>query len=664
MPKRSPKSSRRKHADSRPSRRPLIWGTLLLTLLAFALLSRSSYSLWLRQTAVGRLRNGAVSDACRYLKRAASSSPNDGRIDMLLAFCYRQLRQPDAWKTAVEQAKNKGTAAPDIELETQLHRIQSGNWTEQTESQLATLAGRGVTSYDVPAAFVSGCLANGRHALAQQILDVWNEDSPHSPHLAYMTGKYWEALGDVSQAREKYQAAISLEPRHELARVALAELYEDNDQLGQALQQYAELANLSSPNEAAALGAARCFRKMGRLERAQAVLEPLSRTSEANRKVAEESGYIAMEQGHLQEAEKWFKRAGVDRTRDPLFLMSAVRLQGLLGDPVEAEKLFQRLAALGDRVTRVRELQTRLTLNPDDTTTAAEIERLRGGLDKEMDALENLSGEVSTDGDALSPGARLFALHCSACHGADGDGDGRAARHLFPRPRNLRWEPSRLVSTRNGAPTIDDTISMLQRGIPGTSMPSYTNLELEELRLLAQEVHRLRREGLLEQYLITLELQGEEVAEEDMEEVREAVTELASPGELIEVPPIPIATSASIVRGNAAYLQLGCATCHGEDGVGGPEQIWYDERGFPVRPRDLTREPFKGGRESASVFLRLAAGMPGTPHPSCTEVSPQELSEVVQFCLSLAQPGAKDLSDHQRAALAATQTYRAFMEAK
>ena len=96
----------------------------------------------------------------------------------------------------------------------------------------------------------------------------------------------------------------------------------------------------------------------------QAILEPFALAAEPSRKVAEEMGCIAMEQGELENAEGWFERAGIDRTRDPLFLMNAIRLKGMQGKPLEAERLFQRLAVLGDRVTRVRELGTKLTLNP------------------------------------------------------------------------------------------------------------------------------------------------------------------------------------------------------------------------------------------------------------------------------------------------------------
>lgn len=663
-PNRRQPPSPTKRAGRPRSLHQIRWVALLLGVLVFAFFARTIYSLRAKQLAANRLQVGAISEACRYLRRAARSTPEDGTIDMMLAFCFRQLRETEHWRNALQSAKEKGVSRATIERERQLYRIQTGDWQEEPESQLAAFAGQGVTDYDVPATFVSGCLADGRKGLARQIFDAWSVDSPDDPHVAYMRGKYWESLGDTKQARSQYEAAIALESRHELAHLALAEMFEQNDQLNQAFEQYAALASASPASEIAALGASRILRKMAHLDQAQAVLAPFVQTTERPMAVAEEMGRIAMDRDDLSVAERWFERAGIGQTRDPLFLITAVSLLGMQGKALEADRLYQRLAALGDRVTRIRELRTRLALDPGDAVATEEIKQLTLELNAKITSLETLPAESAAEGEESSPGRRLFALHCAACHGPEGDAKGRAARHLWPPPRNLRWEPSRLVSTKNGVPTLDDTLNMLQRGIPGTSMPSYSNLGDEELRLLAEEVHRLRREGLPEQFMRTLAIQGEEITEDDMEEVDDAVAILTTPGDPFEVPSFGPTTPESLARGEESYLQLGCATCHGKDGVGAEDQMWHDERGFPVRPRDLTRESFKGGRDPASVYLRIVAGMPGTPHPSCTEVSPQDLAEVVQFCLSLSHGPEKVLTDHQRAALANSRAYLASLDAE
>jgi mono/diheme cytochrome c family protein len=368
-----------------------------------------------------------------------------------------------------------------------------------------------------------------------------------------------------------------------------------------------------------------------------------------------------MDRGDLPAAERWFERAGVATTRDPNFLMSALCLRGLQSESPASERFYHRLAAVGDRVTRTHDLRVRLTLDPEDTAAAEEIEKLFQSLNAELESLENSPAEPTADDEESSPGRRLYLRHCGACHGESGDASGRAAPHLFPPPRDLRREPSRLVSTTNGVPTLDDTISMLRRGIPGTSMAAYDTLSDDELRLLAEEVYRLRREGLRERLVHVLTLQGEEVDEDDLQAT---VDLLSSPGEPIVVPNIGPPEPSSLERGKEIYVQQGCATCHGEDGAGVAEQVWHDERGFPVRTRDLGRELLKGGQDATSIYLRIAAGMPGTPHPASSTLPQQSLIDVVQFCLSLSREPKQILTDHQRSALATSRAYLASLEAE
>lgn len=638
-----------------------MWLAVLLATVALPVFGPAGYSRWAKQAAVDRLQEGAISEACRHLRQAAWASPRDGDIDFMLAFCDRQLREVGRWQVALQTARQKGVPQSQVEREKELYRIQSGNWPDGTESRLASLAGEGITTYDVPAAFVTGCLASGRTALAERLLEAWSADCPNDAHVSTMRGRYWESLGDVKQARTNYEAAIARSPRHELAHAALAGLFEQNDQLPQSLRQYAAIASTSPTSEVAAVGAARILRKMGDLDGARAILEPFARAEEPPTGVAADMGRIAMERGDLAGAERWFGRAGLEHTHDVELLMSAVRLEGIEGKSAEAEQYFQRIASLGDLVTRIRELRIRLAVDPRDAAAAEEAEKLQQSLQAEMATSEPVPARGVPPDEGLPPGRRLFVLHCGPCHGTDGSGNGLASRHLFPPPRDLRWESNRLVSTKNGAPTVDDTMAVLRRGIPGTSMPTYADLNNDELRLLSEEAHRLHREGLRQRLLGVLKSQGEEVVES---EVQKSVDLLTAPGEPIVVPPFGESSPASVRRGQKVYAEQGCAKCHGEDGAGVSDQAWYDERGFPVRARDLVREPYKGGLDGASVYLRIVAGMPGSPHPSSSGLSPQQTVDLVQFCLSLSREPKEALTDYQRAILATGQAYLAAIRTK
>lgn len=192
--------------------------------------------------------------------------------------------------------------------------------------------------------------------------------------------------------------------------------------------------------------------------------------------------------------------------------------------------------------------------------------------------------------------------------------------------------------------------------MPGTSMQSFENLSLDERKLLAQEVLRLNRDGLREQFIDALTNEGEEI---DADEVREIVDFCTTPGEVARVPRIGPADSQAILRGKDTYFKLGCDNCHGEHGSGAWDTLLFDEKGRPSPPRDLAYEPFKGGHEPESLYQRIFLGMPGTPHPACWNVAEEQLVDLVHYCRSLSQEPKRMLTNHQRTIQATGSAYSA-----
>jgi hypothetical protein len=61
----------------------------------------------------------------------------------------------------------------------------------------------------------------------------------------------------------------------------------------------------------------------------------------------------------------------------------------------------------------------------------------------------------------------------------------------------------------------------------------------------------------------------------------------------------------------------------------------FDDEGYPTHPRDLTRGIYKGGHDPASLFLRVARGMPGTPMPSAPTLTEPQVIDMVHYLRSL-----------------------------
>ena len=104
-------------------------------------------------------------------------------------------------------------------------------------------------------------------------------------------------------------------------------------------------------------------------------------------------------------------------------------------------------------------------------------------------------GQPDRNAEALAPNevldfAALYSENCAACHGERGDGQGIAARFLYPKPRDFRGR-FRLISTSNMVPTRDDLLAVLRRGMPGSSMPSWEHLSDSNRNLLVDEILKM-----------------------------------------------------------------------------------------------------------------------------------------------------------------------------
>jgi mono/diheme cytochrome c family protein len=239
-----------------------------------------------------------------------------------------------------------------------------------------------------------------------------------------------------------------------------------------------------------------------------------------------------------------------------------------------------------------------------------------------------------------TPGQALYARHCAACHGEQGDGKGLAANFLYPKPRDFRFGKFRLVSTDNSFPSRDDLNAVLLRGMPGSSMPSWAHLTEAERNLLIDEVLLQAANGARDRYISKLkdqdQLSDEEIKDPEVqEEIKDFVRQKTTPGQRVEVPALPRADQAAIARGQELYTRQTCHSCHGLEGKGDGVQKMIDDEGFAMRPRDLTRGIYKGGHDVNSLFLRIRGGMPGTPMPASLNLKPEEIGDMVHFLRSL-----------------------------
>ena len=205
-------------------------------------------------------------------------------------------------------------------------------------------------------------------------------------------------------------------------------------------------------------------------------------------------------------------------------------------------------------------------------------------------------GDLSAqDGDDL--GEVTYVRWCAGCHGVDGTGNGTAAGYMLPRPRDFTQALYQIRTTASGElPTDEDIRAIIDRGMPGTTMPGWEDLLSND-----------EREALVE-YL-------------------KSFSRFFTPDEVpqpLDFGGAPRGNADVVAEGKSLYRDLaGCAACHGEEGRGDGESspTLADDGDFPIRAADLTENwLFNGGGEVEDIYRRLLTGLDGTPMPSLADV--------------------------------------------
>lgn len=213
-------------------------------------------------------------------------------------------------------------------------------------------------------------------------------------------------------------------------------------------------------------------------------------------------------------------------------------------------------------------------------------------------------------------GKDLYLRECSGCHGERGNGAGPAAEFVDPKPRDFTRGAFKFRTTASGQPPATaDILRVIERGIPGTAMPSFAFLSASEREKIAAYVLKLA---------------------ELLEEPEPAT--LSVPKE----PPVP--SEKVIAEGRQLYVDAGCKECHGDRGVGDGTSAptLKDDFGRPIKPRDLTVGRYGGGDTRADIYYRLLTGLSGTPMPSYNDtLEPDQMWALTDYVLSLRAPAAE-----------------------
>lgn len=215
--------------------------------------------------------------------------------------------------------------------------------------------------------------------------------------------------------------------------------------------------------------------------------------------------------------------------------------------------------------------------------------------------------------ETLVLGQAVYQTNCAVCHGVYGDGNGAMAHMFRIQPRDFRRGIFKFRSTPSGSlPTDEDIARTISRGVRWTAMVGRSDLTQRDRDAVAQFI-----KGFSPRF-----------AKE-------------SPEKSVVVPPAPKKDDALLTRGKQLYRDIGCPSCHGNEGKGdGPSASGMkDDWGWPTWPSDLTWRPLKRGSDIRETYLTLVTGLSGTPMPSyASSLNAQQTWALIYYLESLVPP--------------------------
>lgn len=233
-------------------------------------------------------------------------------------------------------------------------------------------------------------------------------------------------------------------------------------------------------------------------------------------------------------------------------------------------------------------------------------------------AVTSMKDKIAAERQNLH-GRDLYELHCAACHGEDGAGDGPAAEFVYPAPRDFTIGMFKYKTSpfKTMPPTDEDIFHTIKEGLPGTAMPAWESLLSDaQIRELIKVVKGFDLVGTWA---------PDDAPDADFDDEGRYKNEPLSITERTTTAnPVPF-TEESVARGKELFERT-CSACHGMDGRGNPavDKRLKDEWGARIWPRDLTKPWTWRVTEIAddtegtirNIYTRLSVGIPGTPMPA------------------------------------------------
>jgi tetratricopeptide (TPR) repeat protein len=220
-------------------------------------------------------------------------------------------------------------------------------------------------------------------SLARETMQATTGNPVISPIASYFKAKCWQLEGDLEQAIDGLNTAVSAWPEEASWHYELAQLYMESRRSDAALPHFQRAAEIEPKNQDFTVAYARCLRDAGHIQDAQAAFAHLIKSGDPQADVLREAGLVALANGDLEHAQHWLSEVAAQNPEDAKSLIGAARAAHRLGNK-----------------TRARELsQAAYRLAPDDVQVLTGMAEIEAGLGKLEHALEFFDRALNSSED-------------------------------------------------------------------------------------------------------------------------------------------------------------------------------------------------------------------------------------------------------------------------
>ena len=609
---------------------------------------------------------GDYSQTLRLIERAEELGDGDFEAALLAAECYRYYGLRPEFEKRISEARSLRQSNPKIAAHEVLFDTHQGKFDGTPAHQLRTLEALETPEHIAVEAVVVGSLATGRSENLRSLVDRLAEaPKTLATRRSYLEGRLLLANGRRQEAAAQLRQVLSQSPGFEMAWLALAEVY-GTGALADVAKETAVLEEMGSRfprNPLVAGKLAKVLRTQGRSSFAANQLEKLPTTHldpwEQIELDLDRGNYAAcvsrLEQIGMStpqafelSVDRIFRAILAGEKSEPDNAMRRLQLASLalaLNEQHEAARELKTLEL--DRVARIRriaDLRTIRALAPNERIVEQMLKNVE---DLSQPVLLNAKPKPTSSKDmvqyANEMGSKIYLTHCAQCHGEEGDGLGRASRHLAPAARSFTGEPMRYVSSERARATDRDLTKTIVEGLRGTSMPGFPQLNSEEVQALILQMRHFQRLGLQRRYA------ADHPGSTDLQVLTDSIDERLNPGAELEVPDIPASNAELIRTGKQLFQTLACNLCHRES-ESATRRRFVDSLGRTIFARDFSNESLRGSRNTDELYKRIILGMPGTPHPALSGTDTPDVAALIHYVLSMA-PDESRTTNYERAFL-------------